>query len=180
MNQINKAEMKAEIVDSIRGQLANANFVVLADFKGSTVAQLNTLRRSFEKNGAKFQVVKNTLARRAVAGTEHEPLSPLFRGNIGVLSAEEDPQRMAKLLKETIKDNDKIVVRAGFFDGGVLDQQGVLAVADLPSREQLLVMLLRTIQEGPRQIVSVLQAPARDLLYLLQNYASKLEERDGQ
>jgi large subunit ribosomal protein L10 len=180
VNQVNKAEMKAEIVDAIKGQLAKASFVVLTDFKGSTVAQLNTLRRNFEKNGVQFQVVKNTLARRAIAGTEHEPLAPLFKGNIGVLSASEDPQRMAKLLKETIKDNDKLIVRAGYFDGGVLDQKGVLAVADLPSREQLLTTLLRTIQEGPRQIVSVLQAPARDLLYLLQNFATKLEERGGE
>jgi large subunit ribosomal protein L10 len=171
---------KAQIIDGIKGQLANASFVVLTDFKGSTVAQLNSLRRSFEKQGIQFQVVKNTLARRAIAGTEHEPLGPLFKGNIGVLSAHEDPQRMAKLLKETLKENEKLIVRAGFFDGGVIDEKGVLAVADLPSREQLLVTLLRTIQAGPQQLLSVLQAPARDLLFVLQNYAKKLEEQGGQ
>lgn len=173
MNQTDKAQ----IIDDIRGQLANASFVVLTDFKGSTVAQLNSLRRNFEKNGIQFRVVKNTLARRAIAGTEHEPLGPLFKGNIGVLSADEDPQKMAKLLKETMAANDKLVVRAGYFDGGVIDDKAVIAVADLPSREQLLVMLLRTIQEGPRQILGVLQGPARDLLYVLQNYAKKLEEQ---
>ena len=176
MNQTDKAQ----IIDGIKGQLANASFVVLTDFKGSTVAQLNHLRRSFEKQGIQFQVVKNTLARRAIAGTEHEPLGPLFKGNIGVLSANEDPQRMAKLLKETLKENEKLIVRAGYFDGGVIDEKGVLAVADLPSREQLLTTLLRTIQGGPQQLLGVLQAPARDLLFVLQNFAKKLEDAGGQ
>ena len=114
------------------------------------------------------------------AGTEHEPLGPLFKGNIGVLSANEDPQRMAKLLKETLKENEKLIVRAGYFDGGVIDEKGVLAVADLPSREQLLTTLLRTIQGGPQQLLGVLQAPARDLLFVLQNFAKKLEDAGGQ
>jgi large subunit ribosomal protein L10 len=70
----------------------------------------------------------------------------------------------------------KIQVKAGFFDGDILDPVGVKAVASLPSREELLVMLLRTLQEGPRQVLGVLQAPARDLLYLLKNYETKLAD----
>jgi large subunit ribosomal protein L10 len=69
-----------------------------------------------------------------------------------------------------------LVCKAGFFEGTVLDAAGVTTVSKLPSREELLVVLLRTIQEGPRQVLGVLQGPARDLLYLLQNYANKLEE----
>jgi large subunit ribosomal protein L10 len=67
-------------------------------------------------------------------------------------------------------------VRGGYFDGDVIKGDKILAVADLPSKEQLLSTLLATIQEGPRQVLGVIQGPARDLLYVLNNYASKLEE----
>lgn len=172
---MNRAQ-KADFIDAIRSSFGDAPFIALTDFKGSTVEQMDTLRRACESKGVKYQVVKNTLARIAVQGTVHEPLAPYLKGNIGVFFAGEDPIDAAKLLKDQLKDNDKLVVRAGFFEGEVLDEQGVIGVASLPSREELLVTLLRTIQEGPRQILGVIRGPARDLLYLLQNYATKLEE----
>jgi large subunit ribosomal protein L10 len=172
-------EEKAQVVQEVRGQFADAPFIVLTDFKGSTVEQMNKLRRAFEEKGIGFRVVKNTLAKRAIAETDHAPLSPHFKGNIGVVFSGEDPANAAKVLKDQIKDNDHLVVRAGYFEGDVLDDSGVMAIADLPSREQLLVMLLRTLQESPRRVLRVLQAPARDLLYLLQNLAKKLEEQEG-
>ncbi|MCO4746327.1 MAG: 50S ribosomal protein L10 [Proteobacteria bacterium] len=167
---------KAEFVDQMRGQFAEAPFVVLTDFTGSTVAQMDAIRRACEPAGLHYKVVKNTLCKLAVSGTELEPLAEHFRGPIGVLFSGEDPAAAAKLLKGQLKDNENLAVKAGFFEGTVLDEKGVLAIADLPSREELLSTLLRTIQEGPRQILGVLQAPARDLLYLLKNYEAKLEE----
>lgn len=168
-------EQKSQIIDDVRERFLAAPFVALTDFKGSTVAQMDKLRRACEAQGIHFQVVKNTLSKRAVADTDLEGLTKHFQGNIGVFFAGEDPIAAAKLLKDQVKDNDKLVIKAGFFEGDVLDEKSTLAVADLPSREELLVTLLRTIQEGPRQVLGVLQAPARDLLYLLNNYASKLE-----
>jgi large subunit ribosomal protein L10 len=111
-----------------------------------------------------------------VADTDLASLAEHFKGNIGVFFSGEDPTAAAKLFKERRKENDKLVCRAGFFEGTLLDEAGVELVATLPSREELLVTLLRTIQEGPRQILGVMQGPARDLLYLLNNYAAKLEE----
>lgn len=169
-----KREQKAEFVENIRGRFAEAPLVILTDWRGSTVAEMDVLRRACEPAGVHFEVVKNTLCRRALAGTDMEKLSEHFRGNIGVLFSSDDPIATAKLYKEQVKENEKLICRAGFFEGAVLDAAGVAAVADLPSREELLVMLLRTIQEGPRQLLGVLQAPARDLLYLLKNYESKL------
>lgn len=174
---MNRTE-KAEIVEGIKSRFSDAPLVVLTDFKGSTVQQMDVLRRTFESKGVGYLVVKNTLARRALEGTPQEGLSKFLKGNTGVIFSGEDPSDAAKLLREQIKSNDNIKVKAGFFEGDVLDDRGVDAVADLPSREELLVSLLRTIQEGPRQILGVLQAPARDLLYLLQNYAKKLEEQE--
>jgi large subunit ribosomal protein L10 len=127
-----------------------------------------------------FQVVKNTLAVRALEGTGKERLGDHFRGNIGVMLGLEDPISTAKLVKQYTKDFEKLQVRAGFFDGDVLDSKGVAAVAELPSKEELQSQLLATIQEAPRLLLSVLQAAPRNLLYLLRNYADKLEKAGGQ
>jgi large subunit ribosomal protein L10 len=172
---VNRAQ-KAEFIEDVRGRFEAAPLVVLTDFKGSTVAQMDALRRSLEEAGGQFQVVKNTLSRIAVAETEMAPLAEHFRGNVGVVFAGEDPIAIAKSFRDQVKANDKLQVKAGFFEGDVLDATGVAAVADLPSREELLAKLLQTIQEGPRQVLGVIQGPARDLLYLLRNYESKLED----
>lgn len=172
---MNRAQ-KTEFVDAIKARFDEAPFVALTDFKGSTVLEMETFRRAAEEKGIHFQVVKNTLCKRALSGTEMESLSEHFKGNIGVVFSGEDPISAAKMLKDQVKGNKKLLVRAGYFEGTVLDANGVDAVASLPSREELLVTLLRTLQEGPRQVLGVIRGPARDLLYLLQNYATKLED----
>jgi large subunit ribosomal protein L10 len=173
-------EQKAEEIADLHKRFAATPLVVLADFKGSTVAEMDRLRRGCEKGGVFFQVVKNTLAVRALEGTGKEKLGDHFVGNIGVMMALEDPVSTAKLVRQVVKENDKLQVRAGFFDGDILDQKGVEAVSDLPSKEQLQANLLATLQEGPRQLLSVLQAAPRDLLYLLSNYADKLEKEGAE
>lgn len=167
---------KTEFVDQVRGAFAEAPLVILTDFKGSTVAQMDAVRRKVEEAGASFRVVKNTLCRIAVADTEKEALQPHFRGNIGVVFSGEDPVATAKVFRALLKENEKLELRAGFFEGEVIDAKAVDAVADLPSREELLATLLQTLLAAPRQVLGVIQAPARDLLYLLKNYAAKLEE----
>ena len=169
-------EQKAAFIEDIHGRFEAAPFVALMDFKGSSVAQMDAFRRACEPVDAHFRVVKNTLCKRAIEGTAAEGLSEHLVGNVGVLFSGEDPIAAAKVLKAQLKDNDKLELKAGFFEGDVLDSKATEAVASLPSREDLLVTLLRTIQEGPRQILGVIRAPARDLLYLLQNYANKLED----
>lgn len=169
-------EQKAAFIEDIRGRFEAAPFVALTDFKGSSVAQMDALRRACEPVDAQFRVVKNTLCKRAIEGTDAEGLSEHLVGNVGVLFSGEDPIAAAKVLKAQLKENDKLELKAGFFEGGVLDPKATEAVASLPSREDLLSTLLRTIQEGPRQVMGVIRAPARDLLYLLQNFANKLED----
>ena len=169
-------EQKTQMIDELHDRFTVGPFVALTDFKGSTVAQMDNIRRKCEPAGLYFRVVKNTLAVRALQGTGKEKLADLFVGNVGLIVSGEDPVAAAKFVKQYAKENENIKVKAGFFEGDVLDAKQVDAVADLPSREELLSKLLATIQEGPRQVLRVLQAPARDLLYLLNNYAAKLEE----
>jgi large subunit ribosomal protein L10 len=168
-------EQKTLFVENVQTRFADAPLVILTDFKGSTVAQLQHLRRACGEAGAEFQIVKNTLCKLALAGTDMESLAPHFRGNIAVVFSGEDAIATAKLFKEQRQVNENLETRAGFFEGDLLDVGGVEMVATLPSREELLSTLLRTLQEGPRQVMGVIQGPARDLLYLLNNYASKLQ-----
>ena len=178
MNRANKAEY----VEQLAEQLQSTPLVVLADYRGITVDEVNRLRRDLEAQGVGYRVVKNTLGRRAVEGTAMEGMCKYMTGMTGWILSGEDPIAAAKAVREATKDltkAEKLVIRGGYFDGQALDAVAVQKVADLPSREELLSTLLRTIQEGPRQILSVMQAPARDLLYLLKNYEAKLDEGSG-
>lgn len=172
-------EDKAREIDDLKRRFEASPLVVLADFKGITVKELDKVRRTCEKAGVHFQVVKNTLCWRAVQGTDKEKLADHFRGNIAVLFSTEDATATAKMLRDQLKDAEKLSVKCGFFDGDVLDAKQIVAVADLPSREDLLATLLRTMVTGPEQLLGVLEAPARDVLLVLHNYAAKLEA-DGQ
>ncbi len=173
-------EQKAAVVEGLQGRFAEAPLVILTEYVGSSVAELDAVRRAVEPAGGSFQVVKNTLARRAVAGTDMESLTEHFRGNVAVIVSGDDPGAVAKIFREQAKENKKLAAKVGFFEGDLLKGKEVDALADLPSREELLVTLLQTLLAAPRQVLGVIRAPARDLLYLLNNYANKLEsEQNG-
>lgn len=174
---MNRAQ-KAEFIEGVRGRFQAAPLLILTDFKGSTVLELDELRRACETVGAEFQVVKNTLSKLALKETEKSALGEHFSGNVGVIFSGEDPIAAAKLFRTQLKSNGKLQTRVGFFEGDVLDPVSVDKVADLPSKEELLSSLLATIQEAPRQVLGVIQGPARDLLYLLNNYANTLEDAE--
>jgi len=173
---------KAELVEDLTARLAATPLVVLADYRGITVPQVTLLRDQFRAQGSEYKVIKNTLLKRAIGGTSQEGMGAYLGGMTSVILSGEDPIATAKAVRDLTKDlqkEDKFVIKGGWFEGVALDAEAVKKVADLPSREELLSMLLRTIQEGPRQTLGVLQAPARDLLYLLKNYETKLEEAAG-
>jgi len=171
---------KHEFVEAFHQQVKDAPLMVVAGYEGTSANKANRARRILEPSGVSFRVVKNTLARRALQGTEREDLVEHFQGMTLVLLTGDDPIGGAKALKEAMGEIKTIEIRAGLFEGLLLDAQGVKAIASLPSREELLVQLLRTIQEPARRVLGVLQAPARDLLYLLKNYEEKLSEADGE
>jgi len=172
------SQEKAEFVEKLHSRIKDAPFVILTDYKGSTVAQLDALRRGVEEAGTSFQVVKNTLARRALEGTDKVGLAEHFRGPVGVVISGEDPIAAAKAFKKLVKENSHLETKAGFFEGDVIDAKQVESVAELPSKEELQAKLLASLLEAPRMVLRVLQAAPRDLLYLLRNYANKLENEN--
>ena len=167
---------KHAFVDSLREQLQAAPYILVLNYEGTSVNAANDFRRELEQSGARLQVVKNTLMRRAIDDTELAGLSPYFRGMTGIVVGTEEPVTTAKAVRDALKQWKTYDVIGGYFEGDVLDAAAIKAVAELPSREELLVMLLRTIQEPGRQVLGVLQGSARDLLYLLKNYETKLAE----
>jgi len=169
-------QSKQEFVASLREELQAAPYVMVVNYEGTSVNSANQFRRGLDGVGAKLQVVKNTLVRRALDETELADLLPYFSGMTGIIVGSDEPVTTAKAVRDALKGLKTIEVLGGYFDGDVLDAEGIKGVAELPSQEELLVMLLRTIQEPGRQVLGILQAPARDLLYLLKNYATKLEE----
>lgn len=178
---MNRAE-KAEIVGALADTMQRTQFLALADYRKVTVAEISAVRRKFRDAGMSYVVIKNTLARKAMEGTPLEVLGPKLKGMNGFIIAESDPIAAARALREIVKDfkkSEKFTIWGGYFDGVYLDGPEVDKVADLPGKEELLSTLLATMQEGPRQLLGVLQGPARDLLYLLRNYEQKLEEADG-
>lgn len=175
---MNRTE-KAEVIKAFGEDAARAPFIVLAEYRGTKVSEVNGFRRELEKHGMRYRVVKNTLARRAFGEIGVKGLDKSLKGMTGIVLSNEDAIASAKVLKDLLKGLPTIQVRVGYFDSSVIEKDAVKVVAEMPSREDLLATLLATMQEGPRQLVSVIQAPARDLLYLLQNYETKLAEQAG-
>lgn len=172
---MNRTE-KADQVQAFAGLAGQAPFILLAEYRGTKVADINTFRRELEKNGMSYRVIKNTLARRAFGTVGVGGLDGKLKGMTGVVFSGPDAIASAKLLRDLFKNLPTLQVRAGYFDGMALDANAVKTVAEMPSREDILAQLLATLQEGPRQLVSVIQAPGRDLVQLLNNYANKLAE----
>lgn len=167
---------KAEIVKAFGSGAAKAPFILIAEYRGTKVSEINGFRRELEKHGMQYKVVKNTLARRAFGDAGIKGLDGKLKGMTGVVFSNEDAIGSAKVLRDLLKTLPTIQVRAGYFDNSVIAADAVKVVAEMPSREDLLSQLLATLQEGPRLLVSVIQAPARDLLQLLKNYENKLAD----
>lgn len=152
-------EDKKAIVADVAAQLAAAQTVVLAEYRGIPVGQLTKLRASARTQGVYLRVLKNTLARRAAQGTQFEQLTDSMIGPL-IYGISADPIASAKVLHQFSKGQDQLVIKAGFYNGKVLDVNGVKALATIPSRDELLSMLLGVMQAPVAAMARVLGAVA--------------------
>ncbi|MBU6492155.1 50S ribosomal protein L10 [Pandoraea sp.] len=136
---------KKAVVAEVAAQVAGAQTVVLAEYRGITVGDLTQLRAKARQQGVYLRVLKNTLARRAVQDTSFAGLAEQMTGPL-IYGMSEDAVAAAKVLNDFSKTNEKLVLRAGSYDGQVLDKAGVQALANIPSREELLAKLLGVMQ----------------------------------
>lgn len=134
-------EDKQAVVAEISAQVAKAQTIVLAEYRGIAVGDLTKLRAKAREQQVYLRVLKNTLARRAVEGTPFAPLAEQMTGPL-IYGMSEDAVAAAKVVNDFAKSNDKLVIRSGSFDGKVMDKASVQALASIPSREELLGRLL--------------------------------------
>ena len=150
---------KKAIVADVGAQLAGAQTVVLAEYRGIPVEQLTKLRASARDQGVYLRVLKNTLARRAAQGTQFEPLADSMVGPL-IYGISVDPIASAKVLQNFAKTQDKLVITAGLYNGKLLDVAGVKSLASIPSRDELLSQLLGVMLAPVSAMARVLGAVA--------------------
>ena len=151
---LNRQE-KAVVVEEVSAKVASAQSIILAEYRGLEVGQITQLRKQARGQGIYLRVLKNSLARRAVAGTPFEKLSDSMVGPL-IYGISSDPVAAAKVLSDFAKTNDKLIVKGGAMPNFVMDAAGVKALATLPSREELLSKLLGTMQAPIAKFVRTL------------------------
>lgn len=157
---------KQGLVSEVSAKLQESSCTIVADYRGLNVKQVTELRRQLREAGVEFQVLKNTLVRRATEQANLTELDQYLTGPTAVAFSKTDIVAAAKILSDFAKKNDKLNVKAGVVEGRVVDNVQIKALADLPSREGLLSMLL-----------SVLQAPMRNFALAVKAVS---EQKEGQ
>ncbi|MDP3750732.1 MAG: 50S ribosomal protein L10 [Polaromonas sp.] len=155
---LNRSEKQA-VIDEVTGLAAKAQTLVMAEYRGITVADMTRLRSQARDKGVNLSVLKNTLARRAVAGSAFDVLSDQMTGPL-IYGFSTDAVAAAKVVADFAKTNDKLVIRAGAMAGKVLDVNGVKQLANIPSKEVLLAQLLGLMQSPISRTARVLAALA--------------------
>lgn len=150
---------KATVVADVSAQVARSQTLALAEYRGLTVAHLDALRKQAREKGVYLHVLKNTLARRAVAGTPFEVAAESMVGPL-IYGFSEDAIAAAKVIADFAKGNDKLVVKAGAIGGKALNAEGVKALASIPSREVLLTQVAGLLQSPIARFARVVVAVA--------------------
>ncbi|WP_101102824.1 50S ribosomal protein L10 [Macromonas bipunctata] len=155
---LNRSE-KQVVIDEVSALAAKAQTLVMAEYRGITVAALTQLRVAARSQGVSLSVLKNTLARRAVAGTGFEAAVDQMTGPL-IYGFSEDAVAAAKVVADFAKTNDKMVIRGGVYAGKALDANGVKQLASIPTKEVLLAQLLGLMQSPISRTARVLAALA--------------------
>lgn len=148
---------KVAVVTDVSAQAARAQTLTLADYRGLTVAHMDALRKQAREQGVYLHVLKNTLARRAVAGTPFEVAAEAMVGPL-IYGFSEDAVAAARVIADFAKTNDKLVIKGGAFAGKVLDAEGVKALAAIPSREVLIAQIAGLLKSPIQRMAGVLAA----------------------
>ncbi|WP_174734505.1 50S ribosomal protein L10 [Mesobacillus harenae] len=159
-------EQKKQIVDEISEKLKTSVSTIVVDYRGLNVSELTELRKQLREAGIEFKVYKNSMARRAAEAAELAGLNESFTGPNAIAFSNDDVVAPAKILNDFAKKHEALEIKTGVIEGNLATVEEIKALADLPSREGLLSMLL-----------SVLQAPMRNLALVTKAVAEQKEEQ---
>jgi len=157
-------EDKKALVTEVSAIAAGAQSMVAAEYRGLSVGQMTELRAKARAQGVYLRIVKNTLARKALAGTSFEQVGPRLKGPLVLAFSKDDPGAAARVVKAFAKDNDKLVATLVSLGGQVLPGTDVDKVASLPTREQALSQLLAVLKAPIEKLVRTLAAPQTKLV----------------
>lgn len=158
---------KVAVVEEIQERLSKAQGAVLADYRGLTVEEVTALRKDLREAGVEFKVLKNTLSILAAKNLEMNDLIPYLTGPTAFAFGYSDPVAPAKILSEFAKKNKALEIKGGIVEGTIVGPEGIAGLADLPTREVLLSMVVRGMQGPLTGMVNVLQGNIRNLVYAL-------------
>ena len=167
---------KVTAVEDLKSRFDGVKTVVLTEYRGLTVQELGELRKQLRAVSAQYKVVKNRLARLAIASSALEGLGTHLKGPTAVITSKEDPVAVAKALHAFARTNQALVIKAGYVEGQMLQPAGLKALADLPSKEALRAQIVGAIQGPLAQLVGLLQAPQRELVYVLSQRGKDAEQ----
>ena len=168
-----KREDKAVVIERLKAKTADANIAIVSDFKGMPVEEMTRLRVKLRAEGGELVIVKNTLARMALAGSSHDAMKDLFRENCALAIGHKDPVAVAKAVMDFSKTSKKMVVKHGSLEGKILTPDQLDALAKLPGRQELLAMALGTMNAVPTNFVSLFANMIRGMLYALKAIEEK-------
>ena len=170
---------KAGKVAELKDLLSSSKRAVLVDYCGLTVAEDTELRSKMREAGVKYMVAKNTFIRIAAKEAGIEGLDAYLEHNTAVAFSAEDPVAPAKILNDFSKDHKALEIKAGILDGKVIALDEVKALAELPSREELLAKLVGSMQAPISGLVNVLQGTIRNFVYTLEAVRQKKEQESA-
>src|SRR5271170_19330 len=158
---------KVAAVEKLGGELKNASSMIVATYSKLTVTQDFELRKALRPTGAKYRVVKNTLAERAGKGTKVEQALTNLQGVTSIAYTEGDPVALAKALSKYAKDNPEFTFKAGMVEGRVISVKEIEALATMPSKEELYSKLLFLLNSPAQRLATVVNATGRDLAVVI-------------
>lgn len=169
-------EQKQKDLNALTEQMNNAKSAMVVSFNKVTVNKDQEFRNQLREAGAKYQVVKNTLARLAVEGTPFEQTKDVFKGVSAIAWTETDPVVLSKAVSKFLKDNaDLYTYKAGVVDGKLVDLKQVEAIASLPSKEELISKLLFLLNAPAQRVATVINAVPRNLAVVIKQIGDKKE-----
>lgn len=167
---------KAETVAAVHERLRSAKMAIVTEYRGLTVAQITRLRREIRQASGEYQVIKNTLVRRALKDTGYGALESLLQGPNGWVFAYDDPVVLSKVLVKFVDDNEKIKIKGGVFEGEFLDPAKVKVLAQMPSKPELQAKVLAMIQAPATQLLRTLQEPGARVVRLIESIRKSKSE----
>ena len=170
-------QRKIEQVEELANLFSNSDTIIIADYKGTSVAELSSLRKALNSSSSKFKIAKNTLAKLAAEKAEKNILADQINGPLGYILTNGDPSQVTKTLFEYTKKNSiEFVIKKGLLDNQLVDESTLLKLSKLPSKEILLSKLMSSMNSPITNLVFVMNGTVQALATVLQRHVEKSEE----